>query len=909
MNLCGLTDSIASTIGDVPPCPSCQSAARLVNGLCVSCLLQEGLTADGDEGGGSLQESLAEIDVRDGEWRIGSYEILGEIGRGGMGVIYKARQRHSRRIVALKRVLGYHSDSVETLVRFRREAEAASSLDHPNILPVYEVGEADGLPYFTMKFATGGSLQVAKQALREDPRQCVWLLARVARAVHYAHGEGILHRDLKPGNILLDGWREPLVSDFGLAKWLDATSDLTRTLTVFGTPGYIAPEQASGPAAGVQAAADIYSLGAILFDLLSGRPPFLGEHALAVMRQASERSAPKLRSLVPALDRDLETVCAKCLEREPHARYRTAADLAEDLERWLDRRPIIARTVSPPVRAWRWARQNRLLASALVACGLAAGVAVSRQVQAWRLHRAVEVQDAWQHSVDVEPLVDLDTAQLRKDLALELAATLRRDLQRLGPAVVRVAGDQEVARRPGRTVLAGTARSVDGKTRIALRLLDPQNGRVLLHRIFEADASRVLRQVGQNFAPDAFSTLSAVDLAEAGQVEDDPGLTDAATRKLIAAGNDLASRAGGVDLERAIACLRLAIAQQPRSSAAHAALVRAMGYKVGLTSNRDSVPELLTHAQTAVALNPASGEAHLAYAAALRLQGHLTRALAEAQETLECANPSRRGLIVIGTVWRLTGQLDRALAWFRLAQETERSAVDTEAYIAYCWGQLGDDGRAEALFRQHFTVHPERTEGWIGLCWLRLMSGQIQEARSIYQEHSRGYADFTYAAQMAAAVEFLGGNPAEAERMYSELWTRDPAGGGSFYNALSYASALGRLRMDHDRAAAAELLNGARAEEEALLASGDENPATLYRLSAIEATLGETDKALQHLAQSVEQGWIDHRALALDPRFDSLRTNPAFRPLSDEMKLKTARMRERAAAQELTQATNQKDER
>src|SRR5947208_9689306 len=192
-----------------------------------------------------------------------------------MGVIYRARHRHSRRIVALKRILSYHSDSQETLARFRREAQAAASLDHPNILPIYEVSESeDGLPFFSMKFAPGGSLQEVGPALKNEPRQCVALVAKVARAVQYAHGKGILHRDLKPGNILLDGCGEPPVSDFGLAKWLDTTSDLTRTLTIFGTPGYIAPEQAQGPAKNVTPAADIYSIGAVLFDLFTGKTPF-----------------------------------------------------------------------------------------------------------------------------------------------------------------------------------------------------------------------------------------------------------------------------------------------------------------------------------------------------------------------------------------------------------------------------------------------------------------------------------------------------------------------------------------------------------------------------------------------------------------------------------------------------------
>src|SRR6266699_1855682 len=230
-------------------CTNCGSASRVGRGLCLNCLLSSGIDANGERPPDepTLNDLLRNIQGQDADWLLGNYQILEEIGRGGMGVIYRARQRHSRRIVALKRILSYHADSQETLVRFRREAEAAARLDHPNILPISEVGEYDdGLPSFSMKFAAGGNLHEAAPTLHREPRRIVALMAKVARAVDYAHAQGILHRDLKPANILLDGRGEPLVSDFGLAKWLDATSDLTRTLTIFGTPGYIAPEQAAG---------------------------------------------------------------------------------------------------------------------------------------------------------------------------------------------------------------------------------------------------------------------------------------------------------------------------------------------------------------------------------------------------------------------------------------------------------------------------------------------------------------------------------------------------------------------------------------------------------------------------------------------------------------------------------------
>jgi TolB-like protein/tRNA A-37 threonylcarbamoyl transferase component Bud32 len=369
----GPSASVVSALASSSKCEKCGGAIRLETGVCATCLLREGLESGVSRA--AFESVMAEDRVPDGEWYLGNYEILDEIGRGGMGVIYRARQRHSRRIVAVKRVLSYQAESHETLERFRREAEAVASLDHPNILAIYEVSESeDGLPFFSMKFATGGSLQNAVSAFRDEPRKCVQLMAKVARAVEYAHNRGVLHRDLKPGNILLDDRGEPLVSDFGLAKWLNTNTDLTKSLITFGTAGYIAPEQAEGAAADLTPAADIYSLGAILFGLLAGRPPFLGDNALSVIRQAVEKPAPKLRALAPSYNRDLETICARCLERDAKARYQSAGDLATDLERWLEGLPIVARPVSLPARIWRWSRRNPKLVGAGVA-GLLLGAA------------------------------------------------------------------------------------------------------------------------------------------------------------------------------------------------------------------------------------------------------------------------------------------------------------------------------------------------------------------------------------------------------------------------------------------------------------------------------------------------------------------------------------------------------
>src|ERR1051325_2226855 len=381
-------ESAASTTQYQARCEKCGATTQLDTGVCVSCLLREGLETGGDVSKTLYETVLDELDARDKPWQLGNYEILEQIGCGGMGVIYRARQRHSRRIVAVKRVLSYRADSRGALQRFRREAQAVASLDHPNILPIYEVSESeDGLPFFSMKFAEKGSLHENVSSLGDEPRKCVQLIAKVASAVEYAHSRGVLHRDIKPGNILLNERGEPLVSDFGLAKLLDGNNDLTRSLTTFGTAGFIAPEQAGHAAVDFTPAADVYSLGAVLFNLLAGRPPFVGSNPVSVIRQASETPAPKLRSLVPSLDRDLETICARCLERDPNERYQSAGNLAADLERWVDGRPIVARPVSPPARIWRWSQRNPKLVGAATA-GLLLGAAA-----VWLFRGAFALQD------------------------------------------------------------------------------------------------------------------------------------------------------------------------------------------------------------------------------------------------------------------------------------------------------------------------------------------------------------------------------------------------------------------------------------------------------------------------------------------------------------------------------------
>ena len=465
-------------------CEKCGASLRLDTGVCVSCLLREGVE-DGEEISEAFYQSvLAEVDAPQKSWLLGNYEILEQIGCGGMGVIYRARQRHSRRIVAIKRVLSYRADSHGALERFRREAQAVASLDHPNILPIYEVNESeDGLPFFSMKFAEKGSLHENVAFFRDEPRKCVQLMVKVASAVEYAHSRGVLHRDIKPGNILLNDRGEPLVSDFGLAKLLDGSSDLTRSLTTLGTAGFIAPEQADGAPGDVTPAADVYSLGAVLFNLLAGRPPFLGSNPVSVIRKASETQAPKLRSLVPSLSRDLETICARCLERNPKARYQSAGDLAADLERWLDRRPIIARPVSTPARIWRWSRRNPKLVGAATA-GLLLGAATVWLFRG-ELFRTPQFNPP-DRSVAVLPFTDSSKAKDQDYLCDGISEEILHTLAQVDD--LRVAGRTSSFSLKGKNtkevgeklnvgnVLEGSLQRQGNRVRVTAELTDARNG-------------------------------------------------------------------------------------------------------------------------------------------------------------------------------------------------------------------------------------------------------------------------------------------------------------------------------------------------------------------------------------------------------------------------------------------------
>lgn len=362
-------------------CPACGRSRRAgaVRGLCPRCLLEVVL----DEP--MAENPASDILLPNRPVRFGEYELEGELGRGGAGVVYRARQPFLNRTVALKMLLPARLASTTQLERFRLEAEAVAGLDHPSLLPVFEFGEIQGQPYFTMKLADGGSLadRIARgRAFSEE--EAARIVVAISRAVHYAHQRGIQHRDLKPANILLDAAGRPYVSDFGIAKFRAHEANLTVTSDLLGSPAYLAPEQTTGADRNITIEADIYGLGAILYECLTGRPPFESDNLAGLLRMIAEEDPVAPGVIRPGLDRDLEIICLKCLQKSPANRHANAEELAAELDRWLKGEPIRSRPITFGETIYRWGRRNPTLAATLMALALAVvGGATGVTVQ-WR---------------------------------------------------------------------------------------------------------------------------------------------------------------------------------------------------------------------------------------------------------------------------------------------------------------------------------------------------------------------------------------------------------------------------------------------------------------------------------------------------------------------------------------------
>ena len=486
-------------------CPSCNSVfhTRSSDGLCPACLLRSALGEEDDE----LEEESGRLNL---PHRFGSYEFIEEIGRGGMGVVYRARQSTLKRTVAVKLLLSGAYSSEAALRRFQLEAEAAAGLQHPNIVGIHDYGEWEGQPYYAMDLVSGRNLADVCDGRPLPAARAAEILRDLAQAVHYAHQKGILHRDLKPSNVLIGEDGRPRITDFGLAKWLDNSAGATVSGQMLGSPSYASPEQASGRLDKIGVASDVYGLGALFYHLLTGRAPFNASTPAETLRLVLDSDPAPPRLLNPALSRELETICLKCLAAEPERRYPSAAALGGDIDRYLDNRPILARPPNAVYRLRKFTARHRAavtVAAALVAVLIGASVVSSLlALRATRAERAQAQQRA---------LAEVERANA-EDLLAFMLGDLRTQLARMGRLdVLESIGDKAMtyfgSRKAGELSDTALARHAQALTQI---------GEIRMAQARYADATAAFTEAYQRAAALAANHPNNGDmLFERGQAE------------------------------------------------------------------------------------------------------------------------------------------------------------------------------------------------------------------------------------------------------------------------------------------------------------------------------------------------------------------------------------------------------
>jgi len=666
-------------------------------GLCPACLLTT-----------AIEESDLEEFISGG--RIQDYQLLNEVARGGMGIVYRARQHVPPRVVALKMILPANVGSADAMKRFRVEAEAAASLEHEGILPIYAVGEHDGAPFYSMKFAEGGTLSARIGNYRDKPREAAALIAKLARAVTFAHEHGILHRDLKPGNVLFDSADKPYVSDFGLAKWLARESDLTQTFAVLGTPFYMAPEQAISSHM-LTASADVYSLGAILYHLLTGNPPFTGDRPMEVLRRAENQPAPRPRLTNRSIPPDLETICLKCLEKDPKRRYSSALALAEDLERWLKHEPIRAKRSGFLTHSRRWVQRNpaiALLAVSLVALAAAAG---------WIVWKSEFVRRPITTGVAVLPFDNLseereDAAAFVDGVQDDVLTKLARiaNLKVISRSSVMEYRDKRNVRQIANDLrvshlLEGSIRKIGTRFHMNAQLIDTRTDTHVWVEQYDRDLNdlfAIQSEIAQKIASQLHAKISP---AEKLAIERKP-TGDLVAFELYALARRLLPKfgktidAGVPSASQAVELLNQAVARDPSFHLAYLLLARIHGdfYRFGF----DHTPARLAMAEAALQqasrLRPDAGETHLARAAHLYSARDFVGALAEL-EIAEPKLPNEPGVFAVkASIQRRQGKWEESTRNFQRAIELDPRNWSRLGELARHYGYLGRYAEQKPMF-------------------------------------------------------------------------------------------------------------------------------------------------------------------------------------------------------------------
>ncbi len=830
-------------------------------GFCSVCLFKTGL--------GSLQDDLDGQEPSRIQMEFGDYQIIEDIGRGGEGVVYRARQKSLNRTVALKVIgLGKWS-STPHLKRFRHEAEAAASLEHPQIVPIYEIGERDGSCYFSMKFVEGGRLDEVAQTEPMSARRAAELLVKIARTVQFAHEHGILHRDIKPGNILLDKNGEPHLTDFGLARLIEQESTITNSFDVLGTPSYMAPEQAAGHTKELTAAADVYSLGAVFYQMLTGEPPFAGGTTYETIRLVLETEPRNPRTRSPKLDIDVATICLKCLEKNPANRYPTAKALAEDLERWLRHEPIQARRTGIFSRAGKWVRRNpavTTLAAVIVALALVVGTLWWRTLSARLPQSGIAVLPFENLSDEKEHAFFADGVQ--DDILIKLAKIA--DLKVISrTSVMQYRGKQDVRQIANALrvshVLEGTVRRSGGKVHVNAQLVDTRTDAGVWAEEYDRDLNEVFAietEVAQSIANRLRAKVSARErLAMQERPTQDLVAYDfyVHAAALIDEASYAPEQERWKDYFQAVELLDRAIARDPAFLLAYCRLAEA--HDELYFQNGDHTPSRLELANAAInsafRLKPDSAGAHLA------LARHLYHGYFDYDHARDELAIAARTLPNDARIFEWSGYIDRrqnrwheAVRNFERAMELDPRNVKIFTGAAVTYSVMRDYGQARETSDRLITLEPNN------------IHARVLRARIDFDER----ADTR---PLHAVIEkILRDDPASAGnlvgwRFYLALYEHDFASADralaplienkhttfrvrwdEIYFSRAYAEGL-LARIKGDAAAARAAFTAARAQEEAVRARPDDGQ-TFCLLGLIDAGLGRKEEALREGRRALE---------------------------------------------------------
>jgi serine/threonine-protein kinase len=792
---------------------------------------------------------------------LGDYELLEEIGRGGQGVVFRARQKSLNRTVALKVIgLGQWASKAH-LKRFRREAEAAASLEHPGIVPIHEVGERDGSCYFSMKFIEGGQLDEVVRRAPLSIRQAAELIAKIARTVHYAHEHGILHRDIKPGNVLLDAKGEPHLTDFGLARLLETESTVTRTLEVMGTPSYMAPEQAIGNNGAVGRATDVYGLGAVFYQLLTGHPPFAGGTTYETIKLLLDTDPRAPRLWNRKIDRDLSTICLKSLEKDPARRYSSALALAEDLERWLKHEPIHARPVGIFTRGGKWIQRNpttALLAAALVASAAAFG---------WNFWKSASVQPPITTGVAVLPFENLSGEKgdgafvdgVQDDVLTKLAKIA--DLKVISrTSVMAYRGTQNVhdigqALRVSH-VLEGSARRNGNRIHLNAQLIDTRSDTHVWAEQYDRDLNNLFAiqsEIAQKVAQQLHAKISA---AEKVSIERKP-TADLTAFDLYARANALllAPTAGKAESLNAADLLNQAVARDPSFLQAYCQL--ALAHDSLYFSDYDRTPTRLAMAeaavQQAIRLNPDAGETHLARAE------HFYRGYRDYDAALAELEIARQTLPNNARIFQLMGFMQRRQErWEQSTRNLERAAeldprdVGTLRTIAGNYDMVRRYAEEKTWLNRALAVEPNDPGA-------KVMLGDVDfstraDTRSLHQTiesiRATNPADTSIVADYWLFCALAERDVAAATDALSGMGDGEIALGQVRFNRAFMEGVIARMTNDEHKAQLA--FTAARAEQEKIVEARPDFGPVWCVLGLIDAGLGRKEEALREGRRAVE---------------------------------------------------------